>query len=91
MGKFLFLFCVCNIFIYSYGLLFFIDLFYNFLVVGIVVILIVIISSICIVVIIENIFSELFIILVEKFFFDSFGFELKFFLEFFVENSLVVL
>lgn len=89
MGKFLFLFCVGNIFIYSYGLLFFKDLFYNFLVVGIVVILIVTISSI--VVIIENIFSELFIILVEKFFLDLFGFELKFFLEFFVENSLVVL
>lgn len=89
MGKFLFLFCVGNIFIYSYGLLFFKDLFYNFLVVGIVVILIAIISSI--VVIIENIFSELFIILVEKFFLDLFGFELKFFLEFFVENSLVVL
>lgn len=88
-GEILFLFCVGNIFIYSYGLLFFKDLFYNFLVVGIVVILIAIISSI--VVIIENIFSELFIILVEKFFLDLFGFELKFFLEFFVENSLVVL
>lgn len=31
------------------------------------------------------------IVLAEKFFLDLFGFELKFFLEFFVENSLVVL